>query len=40
MNVLRQTKESLMAIGLEESTARAVVLAIRKGGIANVSISY
>jgi hypothetical protein len=33
-------KESLMAIGMDEMIAKAVVMAIHKGQIANVTISY
>lgn len=38
--IRKAAKESLMAIGLDEASAKKVVLAINAGEIANVSISY
>lgn len=39
-DIRRQAKESLMTLGLSESDAKSVVLAINAGKIANVSIQY
>ncbi len=38
--IRKQSKESLMAIGLDEETAKKVVLAIAKNKIMNVNINY
>ena len=38
--IRKEAKESLIALGLSEDQAKAVVLAINAGKIANVSISY
>lgn len=38
--IRKQTKESLMLIGLDEDTAKRVVLAINSGKIKNVKITY
>ncbi len=39
-NVRRKAKECLMAYGIDEDMAKTIVIAIHKGGIANVKISY
>lgn len=38
--IRKQSKESLMSIGINEETAKVIVLAISKGEIANISIKY
>lgn len=38
--IRKAAKESIMALGFDEETAKKVVLAIAKGEIANVTISY
>jgi len=36
----REAKESIMSLGIDEATAKKIVLAVCKGSIANISISY
>lgn len=36
----RESKESIMSLGIDEATAKKIVLAVCKGNIANISISY
>lgn len=38
--IRKQSKESLMSIGINEETAKVIILAISKGEIANISIRY
>jgi hypothetical protein len=39
-DVRRKAKECLMAYGMSEDMAKSIVIAIHKGGIANVTIKY
>jgi hypothetical protein len=38
--VRRKAKDCLMAYGISEDMAKTIVIAIHKGGIANVTINY
>jgi len=39
-SVRKAAKESIMALGIDEDTAKSIVMAIHKGEIANVKINY
>ena len=39
-NIRKQSKEDLMALGIDEDKAKEIVLAIHNGNVRNITIAY